>query len=30
MELMIVLACTGCGVAIARPVISVLKHFNVL
>lgn len=30
MELMIVLFCSGCGIAIARPVIAVLKHFNVL
>jgi hypothetical protein len=30
MELMIVVFCAGAGVAIARPIISILKHFNVL
>ncbi len=30
MELMIVLCCFGAGIAIARPLITVLKHFNVL
>lgn len=30
MELMIVMFCAGCGIAIAKPVITVLKHFNVL
>lgn len=30
MEMLIFVACAGCGIAIARPVIQLLKNLNIL